>query len=179
MTDRNQITVGAIDTPNPQLWVNATSLDKPPAEYKIASLSPGPEWVPVNQFCSLLSIQWLLHGQPSSYRISNFPDSEKIDMALELIAFSSLQAQEEAAAEQLSGSRQFLNQTAEGVQGKYKIGTKIWAGNNTHAVAIYLTSETEYKLYDPNTGSTTQHQRSQFGGDMTHLNFNAFVVKQN
>ncbi len=177
-TQGNTITVGSISSTNPTLWVNLTTLGTSNTKYLIATNSPGAEWISVNQFCSLLSIKWLQEGRGTSpYGIGNFNDSQKKIIAEQLIAFSSLDDQVNYTLGQLGGSKQNLDQTALGVQGNYPIGTKIWAGNDFHVIAIYLTTATTYELYDSNTGfTTTSLPRSQFKNYMNTLNNNAFVV---
>jgi hypothetical protein len=175
-----QIEVGAITSPNPSLWMNMITLERPVTNYRIATETPGESWMCVNQFCSLLALRWLqekTHGISSSpYGLSNFLDTEKITMAQQLINCADLDAQVTFAIQELGGSRKTLDQVATGVEeGAYAVGTRIWAGNDHHVIAIYLESATTYMLYDPDTGITTREQRADFRTLMAAFQNNAFV----
>jgi hypothetical protein len=175
----NTIKVGKISSTNPSLWLDLATLEPDSGQYEIATTSPAGNWLSVNQFCALLSIQWLLSDRSASpYGIGNFSDPEKIAMARQLIGFSSLDDQVEKAETQLGGTRRSLSVTASGVEGTYPVGTQIWAGNDFHVLGIYLISPTEYQLYDSNTGLTTKQLRSTFRNTMELLRNTAFVVKE-
>lgn len=175
-----QIEVGAITSPNPFLWMNITTPGRSVTSYRIATEAPGENWMSVNQFCSLLALRWLqekTHGVSSSpYGLNNFLDTEKITMAQQLINCADIDAQVTFAVQELGGSRKTLDQAATGVEdGTYAIGTRIWAGNDHHVMAIYLESATTYALYSPDTGITTRERRAGFRTLMTAFQNNAFV----
>ena len=179
------IVVGAITSTNPHLWLNITTMDQTAPGYQIATVTPGVDWMSVNQFCSLLALRWLqARAQtipPSPYSLSIFPNAEKITMAQQLINYASMDAQVTFAIEELGGVRKTLDQVIIGVEsgkGTYAIGTRIWAGSDMHVMAIYLSKATEYILYDPDTGAATTHQRTDFPALMTALRMNAFVVRR-
>jgi hypothetical protein len=175
----NVITIGTISSTNPALWVELNTLEKDSVRYLIETSSPGDGWLFINQFCALLSIRWL-HSDRSapSYGINNFSDPKKIEMAEQLIGFSSLDDQVRKAKEELGGTSESLTETARGVEGDYPVGTHIWAGSNFHVLGIYLVSSTDYQLYDSNTGLTTRQPRATFGKKMQSLHNTAFVVKK-
>jgi hypothetical protein len=179
------IAVGVITSTNPHLWLNITTMDQAAPSYQIATATPGVDWMSVNQFCSLLALRWLqarTHATPPSpYSLSIFPNAEKLTMAQQLINYAHMDAQVTFAIEELGGTRRTREQAIAGVEsdrGTYAIGTKIWAGSDIHVIAIYLSSSTEYILYDPDNGVATTHQRADFPALMTALRMNAFVVRQ-
>jgi hypothetical protein len=175
----NQINIGTVTTPNPSLWVDTNTLGSDVVVYEIASLSPGTDWFQVNQFCSLLSLEWLAARSAgvvsSPYGISNFSAAAQRVMAEQLIAFDSLQAQVDYAAAQLNGAAVSKAAVESGMAPdgtfSYPVGTRIWAGNDVHVIAYYVTSATQYELYDSNTGAITTHERSAFATACT-----AFVM---
>ncbi|NER51319.1 MAG: hypothetical protein F6J92_32555 [Symploca sp. SIO1A3] len=176
----NQIDIGTINTPNPRLWLDTRTIGSAKQKYIIATNSPGPYYFDINQFCSLLSIEWLLSGRGKDpYGIGNLPDAQKKQMAEILIGFESMEDQVKHAEQRLGGKEKNLNDTAAGVQGQYKVGTKIWAANYAHVTAIYLTSSTKYEIYDPDSGRTTNtYDRSDFKKYMEAFGNNVFVVKE-
>ena len=173
------VLVGAISTTNPHLFAN---LNKFGEEFQIATNQPAGDWTPVNQFCSLLSIKWLLAGAPAGpYGISKFSKDQQIAMAKTLIAYNEgdgMLAQEAYAVAQLTGVKKTLSEATAGVKDatKYKAGTLIWAGNQAHVIAVHIKDDTHFVLYDSNNGTTTTHARADFGTQMSHRHCTAFVV---
>ncbi|HEX7843370.1 MAG TPA: DUF4157 domain-containing protein [Kofleriaceae bacterium] len=174
---KSEITVGNITSSNPALWVKLDTPNGKP-EFKIATNTPDGFTTSVNQFCSILSVEWLKGGgKASPYGIENFTDPKKILMAQTLIGYKSMDDQIEYAKTQLNGKLQLLKNVEDGVQNhKYAVDTKIWAGNDRHVVAIYIMSNDYYKLYDSNDGSTKELSRIGFGAKMGGLGCNSFVV---
>ncbi|WP_437623916.1 hypothetical protein [Sorangium sp. So ce1151] len=173
----NRIKVGTITSPNPTLWINLLTLGQDATDYTIATASPGRDWMAVNQFCSILSTRWLTGGPPPPYGITNFTDEQKIEMAKTLIGFASMDDQVHFAAHELDGDQRSLEETANGVENGYPVGTQIWAGNDFHVVAVRLTNAADYDLYDSNTGLTTRLPRIGFQNAMEQLRCDAFVVR--
>jgi len=180
----NVINIGTISTTNPSLWVDTTSLGTASVTYQIASSSPGTNWFEVNQFCALLSINWLAARASgvvkSPYGIANFDAAAQKAMAAQLIAFNDtgdgMKAQEDYAMQQINGAaadkQTIANGMAPNTKLSYPIGTKIWAGTNVHVIAYYVTSASQYEVYDSNSGSITARSRSGFATACT-----AFVVR--
>lgn len=171
------ITVGSISSSNPTLWVEGTNF----ADYVISTSPPPGTWYPVNQFCSLLTLHWLQGGRGTSpYGLDHFKDAEKIAMAQILIGYTSLQSQVDYAASQLGlGGKQEKEATVkDGVEkGAYKVGTKIWTGNDQHVLGVYIVDATQFDLYDSNTGLTKSYKRTDFGKIVKGLGCNVFVVR--
>jgi hypothetical protein len=174
----NRIEVGAITSTNPSLWVNLLTLGQPATEYVVATSSPGIDFLYVNQFCSILSVKWLLGERGTEpFGIDQFTDAEKKRMAEILIGHTGMDDQIAHAEVQLGGVRRSLDEVALGVEdGAYKVGTPIWAGNDFHVVAITIGNEREYLLHDSNTGRATPMPRSRFRSAMDKLRCDAFVV---
>jgi hypothetical protein len=180
----NVINIGAISTPNPSLWVDTNSLGTASVTYQIASFSPGANWFEVNQFCALLSINWLAARAAgvvkSPYGIANFDADAQKAMAAQLIAFNGtgdgMKAQENFAVQQINGAatdkQTIVNGMAPNTKLSYPVSTKVWAGTNAHVIACYVTSATQYEYYDSNSGSITTINRSIFASACT-----AFVVR--
>lgn len=175
----NRIAVGVITTPNPTLWVDLNTLGQNPTDYQISTQSPGSHFMAVNQFCSILSVQWLSGGRGTSspYGIQNFTDPQKIAMAETLIGFTSMADQVGYAVAQLGGVEQTLAQVTTGMEGGgYKPGKRIWAGNDFHVIGLYVLNNLQYELYDSNTGLVTVMPRAGFRAAMLQLGCDAFVV---
>lgn len=169
----NVINIGAISTTNPSLWVDTTTLGTASVAYQIASLFPGVNWVQVNQFCALLSIQWLTARGAgvvkSPYGIANFDPNAQKAMATQLIAFNDgdgMKAQENYAVSQLRGAaadeQTVVNGMTPNTRLSYPVGTKAWAGTTMHVVAYYVTSTTQCEFYDSDSGSITTRNRFGF-----------------
>jgi hypothetical protein len=180
----NTITIGKITTTNPSLWVDTTTLGGDLVKYQIASSMPGDNWFEVNQFCALLSLKWLAArasgAVKSPYGIANFAADAQQAMATQLIAFNDtgdgMKAQADYATGQLGGSKADKGAITKGMlpntPGSYPIGAKVWAGTDVHVIAYYVTSPTQYEVYDSNNGSITLRNRAAFVSDCTE-----FVVR--
>jgi hypothetical protein len=170
----NTITIGNITTTNPSLWVDTNTLGCDPVQYRIASLLPGANWFEVNQFCALLSLKWLAArgngAVKNAYGIGAFDANAQKAMAAQLIAFNDTgdgqKAQVNYAAGQVGGNKANRDAIVKGMAPNtptsYPVGTKIWAGTNAHVIAYYVTSPTQYEVYDSNDGSITTRNRADF-----------------
>jgi hypothetical protein len=145
----NSISIGTITTPNPTLFVKMDSLFSDPVQYRIQTLSPGSQWLYVNQFCSLLTTYWLNDANtPDVYGIQNLVDHVKISAAQQLINLQSLDQQTDEALNALGHSHTVSltpTVTPENVNAALEslpVGTRIWAGNNVHVVGFLITGVT-------------------------------------
>jgi len=184
---KTQITIGHITTPNPTLWWDTSFPYGPDLYvYEISTSQPSGEfWEPVNQFCSILSVEWLkaraFGENPDEYKLQQFSDDRKTSMARDLINFNGtgdgMKAQEHYAESALGGESASQKNVFEGMnpnsKDPYPQGTQIWAGSSGHVVAYYITSNEEYEYYDPNTGKSQTRKRSDFQNE---YNANVFVV---
>ncbi|ADO69273.1 hypothetical protein [Stigmatella aurantiaca] len=176
----SNISVGKISTSNPTLWINIATF----AAYIISTSHPGGNdpWIPVNQFCSVLTLEWLRarnQGQPPQpYGLSRFSAQEQIGMAQMLINYNSLNDQTTTAANVLGGTvvdRETVINTLE-LNG-YPEGTQIWAGNDVHVVGFYV-RQGGIELYDSNTGDTTSFPTNRFRQEVEQRGLNSFVVRE-
>lgn len=160
----NHISIGAITTSNPTLFVNMDTLDaKDPdqVEYLIQTKSPGSNWFYVNQFCSLLTTYWLNDpNSPEVFGLSNLIDSVKITAARQLITPQSLGDQATEAQHSIAGANPVQPADFSTALETYPVGTKIWAGNNVHVLGFLITPATApgadlpltYTAYDSDIG---------------------------
>lgn len=176
----NIFTVGSITTTNPVLYVDVLTLGTSNVQYRIQSTLPTVpgEWLYVNQFCSLLSLAWLNNNtHPAQFGIANFNDDEKKAMAARLIADTSLDGQVGIAETDLHGTRKTASTLMQEVA-KYTVGTKIWAGNDTHVFGIRIATATTLAVYDSNHGTVTEMPRANLLSFINSNNLTAFVVAQ-
>jgi hypothetical protein len=175
------ISIGLITTDNPTLFVNMDSLvAQPPAQvqYIIQTLSPGPAYCYVNQFCSLLTTYWLNDpNSPQAYGIGNLNSSAQISAAQQLINLSSLEAQATEAKNAIGNSSLTTLKTpvqSADVDAALKgipVGSKIWAGSDMHVVGFLINPATTsaqdapltYTFYDSDNGI------AQAGWPLTNL----------
>ncbi|CRM61119.1 hypothetical protein [Pseudomonas sp. 31 R 17] len=160
----NHISIGAITTPNPTLFVDMATLDAtdPDAvEYLIQTQPPGSNWFYVNQFCSLLTTYWLNDpNSPQVYGLSNLVDAVKITAAGQLITLLGLDSQTKEAQLSIANASVVLPAAFVTALPTYPAGTKIWAGNNVHVLGFLITPSTTpgadvpltYTAYDSNIG---------------------------
>ena len=196
----NLISIGAITTPNPTLFVRMDTLFSDPVEYRIQTLSPGSQWLYVNQFCSLLTTYWLNDANtPDVYGIQNLVDHVKISAAQQLINLQSLEQQTTEANNALgnSHSKAFpLPMSLDAVNDELKdlqVGTRIWAGNTVHVVGFLITAVTAvvpttppttpaetpgpytYTLYDSNTG-VVETGRTSLSQLIARMGYSSLVI---
>jgi hypothetical protein len=175
--------LGTITSANPNIWLYLPSLGSDRPQYIISTNRPpgdADDWFSVNQFCSLLSTEWLLNGNhPDNFTLNNnFTYQQIAAMALTLTdQDEGLQGQVNRAVQALGGQQQSLDEVTAGVTGSYPVGTRIWTGNDNHVVAVYINSATQYTVYDPNTGQTTTYARGDFSATVDTFGLNVFVVK--
>ncbi|WP_370979124.1 hypothetical protein [Agaribacterium sp. ZY112] len=175
----NVVVVGKISNSNPSLWLDLSTIGSRRVEYLVETLSPGVGWIYINQFCSLLSTEWLnTNEHPGVYGIQDFSSNEIISMGEELIALESLDAQVNAAVASLPGVQTKLDTAVEGVLTKYNVGTKVWLGNDVHVYGLLILDGGKYSLYDSNTGLVSTELRSDFKSLVVRLSLNTFVVSE-
>ena len=183
----NHINVGTINSSNPSLWVDLTTLGTPVVNYLIQTAAPGGNWYYVNQFCSLLTTCWLNDPNvPLTYGIQALSSTVQVSMAGQLISLNSLQDQVTEAANSIAHSSTLASASAlAAALPGYPVGTRIWAGNNNHVLGFIITAVANpvtgapgtYTAYDSNYGrATTGHLTTGLAAQLTGMNYNAFVI---
>lgn len=180
------INLSYVDTssPNPSLWLDQNTLGADPATYAVAPIDPAyaseqGDWFKVNEFCSVLAVDWLVGNRPGAWGASNYSAAQLKDAAQQLITFESLDDQLLYAAQRLGGTQA---ESVEAVAGRVEsglapVGTMIWAGSSDHVVAAYVDSGTSLLFYDPNNGKSERIDRADFAAKMAKFAVNLIVMR--
>lgn len=141
--------------------------------FMVASGNPGAPWQRVEQFCAYLATYWLTHGSDAAgLRFGDLPFNIQLDGIQTLTAWASIGAnsgldgQVTYAATAIGGqerSKTYVHKKAvKAAPANYKAGTRIWFGTNAHARAAVVLPDGRYRVYDPNTGATTEISAANF-----------------
>lgn len=184
----NTIQIGKITNYNPHLFVQMSSLDKANPVYQIATCAPDSRWETVNQFCALLTTAWLNDlSSPASFGLNDLPDPVKVNMAVQLIGLTGLDKQVSDAAASIANSKSYATpkQFIAAIPG-FPVGTKIWAGTNSHVVGFLITSVATtgkgaqpgtFSFYDSTVGTVqTLQSTADLAGRVQQRAYTAFVV---
>ncbi|WP_315766953.1 MULTISPECIES: hypothetical protein [unclassified Bradyrhizobium] len=161
-TQDNVITIGKVTTPNPALWLDTSSLDKPIVKYEVATDKPGGsgQWTMVNQFCSILAVRFLQKSpMPKKFGFTEL--ANQVGEAQRLLGFKSLDDQLNWANGQLDGV--IIKEDLADFYREAPVGSRFWLGNDAHVWAV-VKGSSNFWLYDPDNGQPDQVRGSDFGG---------------
>jgi hypothetical protein len=174
---QNQITIGLVETPNPNLWLDKRSLGGPVVVYEVSSAAPpsGNDWMAVNQFCSILGVRYLQASpRPHVFGFGNL--KHPVHEAETLLHMSSLENQVKWAAKQIQGTTVEL-QELQHLFPHLPSGVVFWLGNSGHAWAA-VKDAGHITLYDPDQGVADYVQLDDFLPLLEALGIDAIVMRQ-
>jgi hypothetical protein len=168
------LVIGDISNPNPTLYFHANTANG--HNYRVDSRQPKGQWQPVEQFCSYLATYWLVNKKgKGALKFANLSEDEqkKAVGTLAEWGFGGLAAQEKHALQALGGSAVGTDKVqTDASQKLHSPGTRIWLGNNGHAVAAFVHKKFElgadpsagggYTVYDPNSGKVEHKDHAAF-----------------
>jgi Domain of unknown function (DUF4157) len=162
---------------NPTLYFQIN--DRGDFNFKVTSTPPGAAWTKIEQFCSYLAVHWLTNGHGADgLRFDGLDEGMQqaaVDTLREWGSSGGLQAQKNHAITAIEGNSTSKDQVITQVHdGSYPHGTRIWFGDDRHAEAAVVLDTGDYRVYDPNTGSTQTMDKTQF--EQYIQSKNAFVV---
>ncbi len=161
--------------PNPWLWVAFAE----PENLGAVSRGPPPiegDWNQANQFCSILSVDWLLSGQPGTYGIANYSDEAVAAAANQLASFGSLKDQVLYAQGRLGATNALTVDEAVEAMAGAPPGVMIWAGSDEHVVAGAVIDSNSFAFYNSDSGEALAQPRSAFRGILEAFAINVVVM---
>lgn len=176
-TIQNQITIGTVNTSNPNLWLDKGSLSGPVIVYEVSSSTPpgGRDWMAVNQFCSILAVRYLQASPwPDDFGFRNL--KHPLREAETLLQMSSLDNQVKWAAGQVGGTTVTIHELHHLFE-HLPAGVVFWLGNAGHAWAA-IKNPSHVTLYDPDRGSADYVTMEDFLPLLDALGIDAIVMKQ-
>ena len=164
--------------PNPRLYWQPDR-----NTYRVGNRSPGTEWVEAGQFCAYLAIHWLTSGTPpTGLRFDDLNETGRRAAVLSHFLWADrngLEAQVEQARAMLSVPRPAEDESTPTIRSQtWPAGTRVWFGNDRHALAAVVGSNGQILVYDPDTGMVGSQSRSAFDVYVKVLGANKFVVAE-
>ncbi|MEV0133075.1 hypothetical protein AB0H83_32015 [Dactylosporangium sp. NPDC050688] len=164
--------------PNPNLYWNTDR-----NTYRVGNHSPGTGWEVAGQFCAYLAIHWLTSGTPpTGLRFDDLNETDRRAAVFSHFLWTDhggLAAQVEQARAMLSAQSPAENQSTPTIRSQtWPAGTRIWFGNDRHALAAIVGSNGQILVYDPNTGMVESRSPLAFDAYVRVLGANEFVVAE-
>jgi hypothetical protein len=133
----------------------------------------------VEQFCAVLATHWLTHGHGSAgLSFTGLGDAERETAVKTLVAWSGSGGsaqQVEDARKAINGAVVAADVACTAIKGDtYPRRTRVWFGDARHAEAAVRIAGTQWRLYDPNLGTTRTLKPAEFAAYAASRS--AFVV---
>jgi hypothetical protein len=150
---------------NPYLWFRPNTAAG--NNLQVSDQRPGPAWNYVEQFCAVLATHWLTHGHGSAgLSFNNLGASDRDTAVTTLVGWSA----SGGSAQQVEDARKAINGAVVATDvagtaikdGTYPRKTRIWFGNARHAEAAVRITDSKWRLYDPNAGTTSTLKAGEF-----------------
>lgn len=171
------IAYGGLGSANPTLYFQDNRDGD--VNFRVDSAVPVGDWVRVEQFCAYLATQWLLGGAASGgLRFDGLGNKDAaVNVVKDWAGNGGAAGQVGYAAGKIGGTSVPQGTVLAKVGDKkkpYPSGTRIWFGTNVHAMAAFVLPNGRYRVYDPNSGATTEVDAATFASNPHGAN--VFVV---